>query len=83
MSLVRFRAPRFSGGSEIYHSELDVATQNNAVYGIYDDTSKEAVLAKSDELTGQTVQADGEYISVTNNKVSEDQKRLEAGVGFG
>ena len=73
----------FGTGSEIYHSELDVATQNNAVYGIYDDTSKEAVLAKSDELTGQTVQADGEYISVTNNKVSEDQKGWKLALGSG
>ena len=73
----------FGTGSEIYHSELDVATQNNVVYGIYDDTSKEAVLAKSDELTGQTVQADGEYISVTNNKVSEDQKGWKLALGSG
>ncbi|MBF1279686.1 MAG: pilus assembly protein PilC [Neisseria lactamica] len=73
----------FGTGSEIYHSELDVATQDNAVYGIYDDTSKEAVLAKSDELTGQTVQADGEYISVTNNKVSEDQKGWKLALGSG
>ena len=73
----------FGTGSEIYHSELDVATQNNAVYGIYDDTSKEAVLAKSDELTSQTVQADGEYISVTNNKVSEDQKGWKLALGSG
>ena len=73
----------FGTGSEIYHSELDVATQNNAVYGIYDDTSKEAVLAKSDELTGQTVQADGEYISVTNNKVSEEQKGWKLALGSG
>ncbi|MGN6899080.1 PilC family type IV pilus tip adhesin [Neisseria sp. P0017.S010] len=73
----------FGTGSEIYHSELDVATQNNAVYGIYDDTSKEAVLAKSDELTGQTVQADGEYISVTNNKVSEGQKGWKLALGSG
>ena len=73
----------FGTGSEIYHSELDVATQNNAVYGIYDDISKEAVLAKSDELTGQTVQADGEYISVTNNKVSEDQKGWKLALGSG
>ena len=73
----------FGTGSEIYHSELDVATQNNAVYGIYDDTSKEAVLAKSDELTGQTVQADGEYIAVTNNKVSEDQKGWKLALGSG
>lgn len=73
----------FGTGSEIYHSELDVATQNNAVYGIYDDTSKEAVLAKSDELTGQTVQADGEYISVTNNKVSEDKKGWKLALGSG
>ena len=73
----------FGTGSEIYHSELDVVTQNNAVYGIYDDTSKEAVLAKSDELTGQTVQADGEYISVTNNKVSEDQKGWKLALGSG
>ena len=73
----------FGTGSEIYHSELDVATQNNAVYGIYDDTSKEAVLAKSDELTSQTVQADGEYISVTNNKVSEDQKGWRLALGSG
>lgn len=73
----------FGTGSEIYHSELDVATQNNAVYGIYDDTSKEAVLARSDELTGQTVQADGEYISVTNNKVSEDQKGWKLALGSG
>ena len=73
----------FGTGSEIYHSELDVATQNNAVYGIYDDISKEAVLAKSDDLTGQTVQADGEYISVTNNKVSEDQKGWKLALGSG
>lgn len=73
----------FGTGSEIYHSELDVATQNNAVYGIYDDISKEAVLAKSDELTGQTVQADGEYISVTNNKVSEEQKGWKLALGSG
>ena len=73
----------FGTGSEIYHSELDVATQNNAVYGIYDDTSKEAVLAKNDELTGQTVQADGEYISVTNNKVSEGQKGWKLALGSG
>ena len=73
----------FGTGSEIYHSELDVATQNNAVYGVYDDTSKEAVLAKSDELTGQTVQADGEYISVTNNKVSEGQKGWKLALGSG
>lgn len=73
----------FGTGSEIYHSELDVATQNNAVYGVYDDTSKEAVLAKSNELTGQTVQADGEYISVTNNKVSEDQKGWKLALGSG
>lgn len=73
----------FGTGSEIYHSELDVATQNNAVYGIYDDTSKEAVLAKSDELTSQTVQADGEYISVTNNKVTEDQKGWKLALGSG
>ena len=73
----------FGTGSEIYHSELDVATQDNAVYGIYDDISKEAVLAKSDDLTGQTVQADGEYISVTNNKVSEDQKGWKLALGSG
>lgn len=73
----------FGTGSEIYHSELDVATQNNAIYGIYDDTSKEAVLAKSDELTSQTVQTDGEYISVTNNKVSEDQKGWRLALGSG
>ena len=73
----------FGTGSEIYHSELDVAIQNNAVYGIYDDISKEAVLAKSDDLTGQTVQADGEYISVTNNKVSEDQKGWKLALGSG
>lgn len=73
----------FGTGSEIYHRELDVATQNNAVYGIYDDISKEAVLAKSDDLTGQTVQADGEYISVTNNKVSEDQKGWKLALGSG
>lgn len=73
----------FGTGSEIYHSELDVATQNNAVYGIYDDTSKEAVLAKNDELTGQTVQSDGEYISVTNNKVSEGQKGWKLALGSG
>lgn len=73
----------FGTGSEIYHSELDVATQNNAVYGIYDDISKEAVLAKSDDLTGQTVQADGEYISVTNNKISEDQKGWKLALGSG
>ena len=70
----------FGTGSEIYHSELDVATQNNAVYGIYDDTSKEAVLAKSDELTSQTVQADGD---VTNNKVSKDQKGWKLALGSG
>ena len=48
--------------------------QINAVYGIYDDVSTDAVLAKSSELEQQTREIDGEHIYVSDNKVGEGKK---------
>ncbi len=65
----------FGTGSEIYQNELEGTNgQINAVYGIYDDVSTDAVLAKSSELEQQTRESDGEHIYVSNNKVGEGKK---------
>lgn len=65
----------FGTGSEIYQNELNNTNgQINAVYGIYDDVSTDAVLAKSSELEQQTRESDGEHIYVSNNKVGEGKK---------
>jgi len=65
----------FGTGSEIYQNELtNTNGQINAVYGIYDDVSTDAVLAKSSELEQQTREIDGEHIYVSDNKVGEGKK---------
>lgn len=65
----------FGTGSEIYQNELtNTNGQINAVYGIYDDVSTDAVLAKSSELEQQTRESDGEHIYVSDNKVGEGKK---------
>ena len=65
----------FGTGSEIYQNELEGTNgQINAVYGIYDDVSTDAVLAKSSELEQQTRESDDEHIYVSNNKVGEGKK---------
>lgn len=65
----------FGTGSEIYQNELEGTNgQINAVYGIYDDVSTDAVLAKSSELEQQTRESDGEHIYVSDNKVGEGKK---------
>ena len=65
----------FGTGSEIYQNELNNTNgQINAVYGIYDDVSTDAVLAKSSELEQQTRESDGEHIYVSDNKVGEGKK---------
>lgn len=65
----------FGTGSEIYQNELtNTNGQINAVYGIYDDISTDAVLAKSSELEQQTRESDGEHIYVSDNKVGEGKK---------
>ena len=65
----------FGTGSEIYQNELtNTNGQINAVYGIYDDVSTDAVLANSSELEQQTRESDGERIYVSNNKVGEGKK---------
>lgn len=65
----------FGTGSEIYQNELEGTNgQINAVYGIYDDVSTDAVLAKSSELEQQTRESDDEHIYVSDNKVGEGKK---------
>ena len=65
----------FGTGSEIYQNELNNTNgQINAVYGIYDDVSTDAVLANSSELEQQTRESDGEHIYVSDNKVGEGKK---------
>lgn len=65
----------FGTGSEIYQNELNNTNgQINAIYGIYDDVSTDAVLAKSSELEQQTRESDGEHIYVSDNKVGEGKK---------
>lgn len=65
----------FGTGSEIYQNELtNTNGQINAVYGIYDDVSTDAVLAKSSELEQQTRESEGEHIYVSDNKVGEGKK---------
>ena len=65
----------FGTGSEIYQNELNNTNgQINAVYGIYDDVSTDAVLANSSELEQQTRESDGEHIYVSDNKVGKDKK---------
>lgn len=65
----------FGTGSEIYQNELNNTNgQINAVYGIYDDVSTDAVLAKSSELEQQTRESEGEHIYVSDNKVGEGKK---------
>ena len=65
----------FGTGSEIYQNELEGTNgQINAVYGIYDDVSTDAVLAKSSELEQQTRESDDEHIYVSDNKVDEGKK---------
>ena len=65
----------FGTGSEVYQNELNNTNgQINAVYGIYDDVSDKAVLAKSSELEQQTRESEGEHIYVSDNKVGEGKK---------
>ena len=65
----------FGTGSEIYQNELNNTNgQINAVYGIYDDVSDKAVLAKSSELEQQTRESKDEHIYVSDNKVGEGKK---------
>ena len=65
----------FGTGSEIYQNELtNTNGQINAVYGIYDDVSTDAVLAKSSELEQQTRENKDEHIYVSDNKVGEGKK---------
>ena len=65
----------FGTGSEIYQNELNNTNgQINAVYGIYDNVSTDAVLANSSELEQQTRESDGEHIYVSDNKVGKDKK---------
>ena len=65
----------FGTGSEIYQNELtNTNGQINAVYGIYDDVSTDAVLAKSSELEQQTRKSVDEHIYVSDNKVGEGKK---------
>lgn len=65
----------FGTGSEIYQNQLEGTNgQINAVYGIYDDVSTDAVLAKSSELEQQTRESDDEHIYVSDNKVGEGKK---------
>ncbi|UTG70054.1 pilus assembly protein PilC [Neisseria subflava] len=65
----------FGTGSEIYQNELtNTNGQINAVYGIYDDVSTDAVLAKSSELEQQTRESVDEHIYVSDNKVGEGKK---------
>ncbi|MCP1660758.1 PilC family type IV pilus tip adhesin [Neisseria perflava] len=74
----------FGTGSDVYQDDLE-NTDQQAVYGIYDDLTADASDATADDLLEQTMTVSDGYVYLTNDTVGSSQKgwmfNLTSGTG--